>query len=779
MARITGNKNENPFYRNVDASIVGELNKRADFYGSRVRSGRVVPGQKGFPEAERLLWSYGKVAYAIITGDGGVTLGDSYSKVMSDRSGNLTLYDSTRNQPKYPLLQSVELSNEGTLGSLLKGSFTFTIYPDISKDGFRMAGIENAFFKPGKEVTIKYGWSVRDGGPNNGQLIGIIYNFDWSVNTDLSITAKCSIVSKATIAIGVSGEQANPDSGEAQKDPLGQPIPDGDMAGIIERDIKNLGGSQNKSISGNGVVKFYPSDSVTSRKFDYYVIGMPMSLADADTESLSDSDKQRQSEYQGQLKNQENKNAIISKNEQAYNDNLLQQDRISKLPAGDTNNFTQNGTTFPSTNAGFLAFLKKNQEYREQSIKAEFKKENPTASEKEADDIIAQLRNKGAAAVANANTTTQSASSTTAVPSTVTGGPYKPPKPPNPITQPVYYVSLGGLAEFMNKVLIDSPLGKSLFEIQCAGNRTQHLGPIVSSAPEEVYFPDQEMGWYGQFKPDFSSIPNFQLRIKDSANLVDIGNILISTTKVIETYRSFVKENQTSIEYKNMTGFFDEIIKLVNFASGEMYQLMTQLIDPAKGGSGKAILSIEDSNIPKEEVDKVTPFGFYATIAKPILKSVSISCKPPAASAAAAFTEARRDNKTKTDVRFTGKGVIPEFDDAKNQIESQKGGFLSNGAGPTFSTGMKGNYAKYKRASPANESTHWLTKVLYPIDFSVTIDGIDGFKFGDVVKTNLIPDRYTKEGMVFVITKIGHTIQNGVWETTLNTKARIDPNSLG
>jgi hypothetical protein len=67
---------------------------------------------------------------------------------------------------------------------------------------------------------------------------------------------------------------------------------------------------------------------------------------------------------------------------------------------------------------------------------------------------------------------------------------------------------------------------------------------------------------------------------------------------------------------------------------------------------------------------------------------------------------------------------------------------------------------------------------LYPIDFSLTIDGIDGFKFGDVIQTNLIPSRYNQEGMVFVVTKIGHTIQNGVWETTLNTKARIDPSKL-
>ena len=68
-----------------------------------------------------------------------------------------------------------------------------------------------------------------------------------------------------------------------------------------------------------------------------------------------------------------------------------------------------------------------------------------------------------------------------------------------------------------------------------------------------------------------------------------------------------------------------------------------------------------------------------------------------------------------------------------------------------------------------------MNKVLYPIDLTLTIDGIDGIKFGDVIQTNLIPARYTEEKMVFVVTKIGHTIQNGVWETTINTKARIEP----
>lgn len=764
MAVEPNGKKYNPFYRNVDGDVISELNRRGEFYGSRVRSGRVPKDAKGFPEAEKLLWSYGKTAYAIVTAKG-VTLGTAGTRVMSDRKGNLTLYDSTRNQPKYPLLQSVELSNEGTIGSLLKGSFTFTVYPDISSDGFIMEGLEEAFFKPGNEVKIKYGWSVRDGGPNNGQLTGIIYNFDWSVNPDLSITAKCSVVSKATIAIGVSGEQTNPDAGESEKDPLGQPIPDGDLAGVIERDVKSLGGANNKSVD-EGKSRYYSKNEVASKKLDYYVIGMPMSLVDMPSDKLTDDQKTKQSDYQAQQKNQDTKNQIVKDFEKDYAARLksiedARNDQRTELV------YTENGKSvtvskedYIKREEGFLESLKN--QIRERYRK-EFNQSGATAGE---NDIINQVNNR-ASTVNQPQPTGQ-----TTPPQTTTPGPYGPAQAPPPIVQPVYYVKLGDLTNYINEVLKGTPLASDLFVIEC-NNSTQHLPDIVSGAPEEVYFPDQDMGGYGDFVP-FK--PGF---LKDGAvdgNSINIYNILISTTTVIDVYRSFVKENQTSIEYKNITGFFDELIKKVNFASGEMYQLATQLLDPPKGGNGRAQLSIEDTNISKSTTDQVTPYGFYATIAKPILKSVSISCKPPAASAAAAYTQARGQNsKGQTDVRFNSAGDTTEFTSAQNQIKDQKERFKSNGAGPTFSTGMKGNYAKYKRSAKSDPTYHWLNKVLYPIDLTLTIDGIDGIKFGDVIKTNLIPSRYTKENMVFVVTKIGHTIQNGVWETTINTKARIEP----
>ena len=752
MAKENG-KYYNPFYRNVDGAVKNELDQRGSWYGARVRSGRVPTDAKGFPDADKLLWSYGKTAYAIVKANG-ITLGTSSTRVMSDRKGSLTLYDSTRNQPRYPLLQSVELSNEGTIGSLLKGSFTFTVYPDISTSGFEMGNLEEAFFKPGNEVTIKYGWSVRDGGPNNGQLTGIIYNFDWSVNQDLSITAKCSVVSKATIAIGVSGEQTNPDAGETQTDPLGQPIPDGDLAGVIEKDVKSLGGVNNTSVS-EGTSKYYPSSQVASGKLEYYVIGMPMSLVDMPTNKLNQQQQQQQSQYQAQQKIADGKNQFVKRFENDY---------ASKLKE------IEDARKDPNTKQDDIDKLQRNLSELETNIKKEYGTTFTNDTATAANDILNQIKNRSSAI------NNPPPGGATTPPQTTTPGPYGPGQAPPPIVQPVYYIKLGDLTTYINKVLKGSPLGDSLFFIECS-NSTQHLPEIVSTSPEEVYFPDQDMGAYVDFIP-FK--PGF-LKDGGEGGGINIYNILISTTTVIDVYRSFVKENQTSIEYKNITGFFDELIKKVNFASGEMYQLATQLIDPPKGGGGnekRAQLSIEDTNIAKFASDQVTPYGFYATIAKPILKSVNISCKPPAASAAAAYTQARGsagNAKSQTDVRFNEAGAPAEFTSAQNQIKDQKEKFKTNGAGPTFSTGMKGNYAKYKRSAKFDPNYHWLNKVLYPIDLTLTIDGIDGIKFGDVIKTNLIPSRYEKENMVFVVTKIGHTIQNGVWETTINTKARIQP----
>ena len=65
----------------------------------------------------------------------------------------------------------------------------------------------------------------------------------------------------------------------------------------------------------------------------------------------------------------------------------------------------------------------------------------------------------------------------------------------------------------------------------------------------------------------------------------------------------------------------------------------------------------------------------------------------------------------------------------------------------------------------------------FPLSFSVTLDGIEGFRFGDTITTSYLPARYTKATsglkIVFTVTKYEHKIANNDWTTTVTALGRI------
>jgi hypothetical protein len=79
----------NPFYNQVDKGVKDELAARAKYVGATVRSG---------VNDAVLEWSYRKTAYGHVKAGGknGMALGFDGPRAMTDKSGNLTLYDSTR-----------------------------------------------------------------------------------------------------------------------------------------------------------------------------------------------------------------------------------------------------------------------------------------------------------------------------------------------------------------------------------------------------------------------------------------------------------------------------------------------------------------------------------------------------------------------------------------------------------------------------------------------------------------------------------------------------------
>ena len=352
---------------------------------------------------------------------------------------------------------------------------------------------------------------------------------------------------------------------------------------------------------------------------------------------------------------------------------------------------------------------------------------------------------------------------------------------PPPISQTFWYIKLGSIAEFINALLadFDDPI-KTIFKVQCFGNETQYLKDVKSAYPIDVYFPDYQMGAYGSLNP-FSEENSF-LTEGVSENTINIGNILIGVDFLKKTFEDLVADNAANITYKNLTKFLEEITKRINHASGNMYQFTNIMFEPKvnniERSTGVSILSVEDYNLHTGLT--VKPFQFDSTIFKPIIRAVNISSSPPGPSATAAFVAARGNVKPEvSDVQVAKNDQRDkqtfwrEYNTAIGNMRSLANVAKARGFNQNWSESFRANLVKYKKTS-LNNDAHWLYNAVYPVNFSITIDGINGFKFGDTLKTQMIPRTYNSDyNMVFTVSKITHIIKENDWETTLDTFSRI------
>lgn len=929
-----GSKYVNPFYQSVSATVRNELNTRADYYGRRVRG-----VGKAFPK--NVVWSYQKTAWAHVVAKGskGVKLGFAGSPLMSDRSGNLTMYSAARNVPKYPLLTGLEISNEGTIGSLLKGKFMFTIFPALSTSGFNMGALEEAFFTPGKEVEIAWGWSIAASSQAacSQKFTGIIFNFNWSLNPDLSVSADCSIVSAATIAMGLSGDQSSTKSGgggggggsvststppsqgatggapattpaagaPSTQDPLQIPLEGNNLATVIDEDLADfikpptppaapaaaadpaaaapvgteaapaagagtdagMGVASAQVVSGpaRGTVQYLAANGTKNGLLDYISVCLPFQpepapetlpqpnampamapMTGGDSSMMGGAVDPNAAAAGGAPvagapvvtpttppAQTESPEAVLKKAQVFGYKSVDEYKAAGWKPKIDDKELNKKVKyagykTFQEyAAAGFAdsptkpdvqtlkaqAFgYSSNEEYKKagwkpkegnDALNAKVTAAGWTSFQEWEDNAFqpnpAMATTNPALASGDPNASAGGgAMGTTGAPvatDPATGAPIDPAAagqaaavPAAPIDKNFWYVKLGAVVEFANKLISKLEAGNpalgNIFKVQVWGNETRYYADLQSAYPLDVLFPDEDMGTYGEIFPEYISSIKQGVR----GGMINLGEILLGVDYVKETYRNFIDENSTNIPYKNITNFFDELVRKINIASGDIYQLTPVMCEnPTSfagsatiGGSGKpvdkAVLSIEDQNIGSSP--SVKPFQFDATIFRPLIKNVSISCKPPAAMATAAYVEARGEvSPSNTDVSTApASKKNAKFDEERAQaikeLNTLRNSAARTGFNETWGEGFRGSLIKVKRFTKGG--AHWLEKAIYPIDLTITIDGVAGFKFGDVITTSLIPSRYkTQYKMVFTVTKINHTINSSGWETTLQTKARI------
>ena len=122
--------------------------------------------------------------------------------------------------------------------------------------------------------------------------------------------------------------------------------------------------------------------------------------------------------------------------------------------------------------------------------------------------------------------------------------------------------------------------------------------------------------------------------------------------------------------------------------------------------------------------------------------------------------------KTLTDeLNAAEKQLIKEQDALKSPLE------LLGRHGPTT------EYLADARAYLKSVAIDKDYSVVYPLDFSFTIDGIMGIKFGDAVTSNYMPQIYTNNSMrcSFTVLNVSHEISGGDWTTSCTTVFRVRP----
>ena len=690
----------NPFLRSPGPGAA-ETAARGAFYGAKIRTGAIAGGKAS--SEPKLYWVYGKKTWANCNG-----LGFPPGKLNNTTTGLLSLYSPRSNLPLMPVLTGVDTSNEGAMGSVIKATVSFTMYPSLTESGVAIERIQSSFFKPGANVSCRFGWSAYAAVACASQFgfSGKVVSFSWSVNTDVSISASTSVIAPGAIATGVSANMQSNSPGpppDPNKGPDGKPksadpnanggetspsnpldakqvlVPAADLGTAIDNVMAELNPIQTKSLgengsgtsNGNGNVNTTPPaggkeeiygigawkvDGNTSKYgLRFCAVGIPWMPEPPETDEVTAADEAYAADVTGGGDAEEEVTDEQKKKEKELKDI---QDKIDKLNSG-------------------------------------------TAGEK-----------------------------------------------PKPIVKKFWYVQFGSMENYLSP-LIGGATNDEIKKVDIANDTSGHPGSAgyISAYPMEVIWP-------------FSDYGDGPVNVVTSIRNSPIGSIWFSTDFMKETWRKYFNENSNKTSQKKLTQFLSELGKRANEAAGDFWQLSCTVVEKFSScgsiGGRTSVLSVEDFSY----CPNVGAFNFNASYGRPMLKNVSVSCKSSSTMGAAVMAGGNVDTPGKSGVTW-GAGAADAF------ITKLTGQVKESGINTAWGDAMKAVLKLKKKGDAAHHSK---TNILFPIDFSVSIDGCSGWQFNEAVNTNVKPPGYG--GSKFAISGISNKIDASTWETSLNAMMR-------
>jgi len=372
--------------------------------------------------------------------------------------------------------------------------------------------------------------------------------------------------------------------------------------------------------------------------------------------------------------------------------------------------------------------------------------------------------------------------------------------------QPVKkYITLKALIEFVNQFIITkakSIVGDVSIVFDRDINTCKYYPNLVSANPETVFFPGQDnygsRTWYENFnndKPKFSDANN--------GNPVSFCTLMYISMEFIQTTLNAMNKE----EIFTVNEFLKRISAEIYYISGGAYDL--KLITHPENQNA---LLYYDSNNVKSFSNVPQPFAIPMFANDPIgtvVKQFSFNGKLPSDASSLAYvlnqdpgeiseseiapflsymysanTVTRTSDGNETISNIISVETVKEIqekykkrhDQYLNELKTainKWGQDHTNENQEALHTAIK-NHIQYPKETL--EDTNQLKAPVIPFDASFVIEGINGFRYGDVLEFKGLPARYTNN-TVFSIISINHSVSSiGEWTTDIKCimRPRID-----
>jgi hypothetical protein len=722
------------FINDVSQAVRSELTRRQDYYWPT-----------GEVNDTALSWNYQKTAYLVLTslrketyerftiqgqglgvlkrsttptvpGDGQpwppatsepatetITTYTEQSRMINPSAPILDLYGknytTSDGTVKGAVLNSAEITSDGTYGSILRITVNFTVFNINELDRY----IKN-FLTPGQDIGLEYGWTVRENvNVNRGKIRGTVYNFTFSAKEDGSWDCTLNALGPSSMTYGFDLDQQ---------------------------------GSNNKDVSTLTAKKGLHLEEILKTLID-------VTNNDKETEEVIISTG-------GKCK----KRSVYK----AYQSFTPNPNTTSTLP----------DIRYDNVNT-YIFELPVDKSYTVGNYLSSFLEGMIYASSGAGGAKYASSLARGGAKTNNSKVT---------------------------------YITLRNLINLIN-LQLDEAFKSNIPHYTFNG--FDRNGNILT---EDVCKIDAKIAFLGVGPVDFSkfafttqingnSTPRFDFNISEAegttrnGGVQKIADLVLLNVNFLYSEITSILSNRKNLTDKKITTFLNNIFQQLETDTGGTIRLVIQ-DSPINKTSGKSeYIQILNQNYEGGDI-QLNPCLIPAFTKGSIVRGLDVVSSVPDAIQTEVATYTRAGESYVGNDASAGE-LSSNLQELNSQLIKLNGSFMENivtdddvtqTSLSNWQTQIRAIYRQMfniqqggvlggKGSAISQYSLANLKTAIFPIKLKVTMDGIEGFQYGNAITTNWIPKQYRKAKVYWTVVKIRHRIENNDWVTELETIYRV------